>query len=403
MTQQTPAAEAKLALDRYPLGEAVLVPIDLLRPSERNPRTITPERLTALRKAMRADPEHLLARPCICTPDGEILAGNMRWQAAMQEGLAEVPVFFTDRGDADARLLMLRDNAPYGEWENDALAELLDELRGFDADLELAGFRNEELEALLAQLGTDDRDEDAIPEPPKEPRSRLGEVYELGPHRLMCGDATNGEHVSELMGAERAACIFTDPPYGVAYTGGMKRRKQLAGDGRDTTIYEDSLPLMVGHAMRGAAFYVWYANLSMAATALADAGLTIRCQIVWVKNHAQFISRSHYHGKHESCIYAARLGDTPKWYGPKNEVTVWEHARAAQNDLHPTQKPVGLARRAVTNSTRAGELLLDPFAGAGSTLIAAEQMGRRCYAMEIEPRYCDVVRLRYARYVNQPE
>jgi DNA modification methylase len=437
MTERTSAADAKLALGRYPLGQTVLVPVDLLHFSERNPRTITAERLTALRKAIRADPEHLLARPCICTPDGEILAGNMRWQAAREEGLAEVPVFFTDRGDADARLLMLRDNAPYGEWENDALAELLDELRGFDADLELAGFRNEELEALLAQLGTHDGDDDSIPEPPDEPQSRPGEVYELGPHRLMCGDATNAEHVSKLLGDEQARLLFTSPPYlDLRDYGGQS--SEAADLAKFIPLFADRAELLavnLGLVQRdGEIVRYWDAYLDAA----GRAGLKLLAWNVWNREDATNIGaqtqmtfplwhewifmfghtqqrgnktlRTKHAGAKTTLGQRQRDGSfrgprsyvVARWKSLGSVLTLPSHKGASAGD-HPAVFPVALPREYLRSLTDRGDAVVDPFAGSGSTLIACEELGRRCYLMEVDPRYCDVIRRRYAAHARQSD
>lgn len=185
--------------------------------------------------------------------------------------------------------------------------------------------------------------------------------------------------------------VFTDPPYGVGYTGGAKPRKALEGDHVGTTIYSDFMVHLRKFASDQAALYLWYADATATAAATAEAGYVITAQIIWVKNNAQFVTSAHYKGKHEPCFYAHRKGKTAKWWGPNNEVTVWEFDRANKNEFHPTQKPVALAEKAITNSSQEGDVVLDPFGGSGSTLIACEQTNRYCRMIEIDPAYVDVI------------
>lgn len=242
---------------------------------------------------------------------------------------------------------------------------------------------------------------------PAHPKTKKGQILRLGPHRLMCGDATNPKDVAKLMSGVRAGLLYTDPPYGVEYTGGWNcRREDVKGDTKGTDIYGDSLPLMAKYAADEAAFYLWHAGGSVdtvmsAAMALRAAGYEIRAQIIWVKNQAQMGSYAQYHHQHEPCYYAFRKGKAPTWVGPNNEVTTWAYDRANKNEYHPTQKPVELAVRAIRNSSNPGDIVMDMFMGGGSTLIAAEQMGRRCFGMELEPGYCDVIAARYRAYLKQ--
>jgi DNA modification methylase len=245
--------------------------------------------------------------------------------------------------------------------------------------------------------------EDEVPEPPKVATSKPGQLWLLGEHRLLCGDSTKAEDVARVMGGEIGHCIFTDPPYGVAYDGGMKKRAELANDEVGTAIYGKALPLLAGAVDKASALYLWYADghAAAAAAAAAAAGYMIVAQIIWAKNHAQFVTSAHYKGKHEPCYYGHKRGATARWHGPNNEVTLWEYDRAASNDFHPTQKPVAIAARAITNSTDRGHVVVDGFCGGGTTLIAAQQLSRRCYGIEIEPRYIDVIIERWEKLTGQ--
>jgi DNA modification methylase len=278
----------------------------------------------------------------------------------------------------------------------------LDELLPVLTDLDLppVSIDGDDLDALLDR--EPEPETESVPEPPEEPTSKRGEIYELGPHRLMCGDAADRDSWAFLFGAALADLVVTDPPYGVEYEGGsgnQRKREKLVGDDRD--VYAGVLPIVSEYAAANAALYLWHAGRRATAAyrAVEDAGWTVRSQIIWHKLNAHYGAwMAQYLPKHEPCIYCVR--EPPTWNGATNEVTVWEHDQPSQNEHHPTQKPVELMARAIRNSSNPNAIVADPFAGSGSTLIAAEQTGRVCYAMEIEPRYCDVIRRRYAEYVK---
>ena len=202
------------------------------------------------------------------------------------------------------------------------------------------------------------------------------------------------------MVGKKADMVFTDPPYGVDYDGGMKKQKKLKND-HNADIYHLFMPISVNVLKNDGAFYVWYADATATATATATAGLVISAQIIWAKNHAQFMSNAKYKGKHEPCFYAHKKGKSAKWYGDNNEVTLWEYDRASKNEYHPTQKPVALSERANRNSSPKEGIVLDPFLGSGSTLIACEKTNRKCYGMEIDPHYCDVIVKRWEEYTGK--
>jgi len=330
-----------------------------------------------------------------------VLAGNHTLKAAQSLGWPEIDVVFVDVDDQRARKINLSSNrtAELGGYDDDALVELLSYL---DGDYEGTGWSEEDVSALIdpPEPPGGGGDPDDAPEPPAEPVSKPGDLYLLGPHRLLCGDSTVITDVERLMDGNLADLVFTDPPYGVGYTGGAKPREALQSDQLGTTIYADALPLLQVAAADHAALYLWYADAhaAAAAAAAAAAGYVISAQIIWVKNNAQFVTSAHYKGKHEPCYFAHRKGCSAKWYGPNNEVTVWEANRANKNEWHPTQKPVELGERAIRNSSPVGGLVLDLFGGSGSTLIAAHATGRRACLMEVEPAYTDVICRRFETY-----
>jgi DNA modification methylase len=327
-------------------------------------------------------------------PDG-IRNGGDDWLVPVQTG-------YHSDNDTQALAYLAADNklTIAGGWNEVALAELLQEVANSDeVELSASGFDGDELDEILRDLGQ-------LGEPPEDPGAQVdkaaelnkkwqvkrGDVWQVGKHRIMCGDSTSAEDVEVLMGGAKAQMCFTDPPYGVGYTGGAKKREKLKNDDIGTDIYNRALPNLKFALDDEAALYLWYADahVAAAAAAAAAAGYHIAAQIIWVKNHAQFVSSAKYHGKHEPCFYAYKKGKSARWNGDNNEVTVWEYDRSQRNDYHPTQKPVVLAQRAINNSSYRNNIILDLFLGGGTTLVACEQTGRIGYGMEIAPDYVAV-------------
>jgi DNA modification methylase len=296
------------------------------------------------------------------------------------------------------------------EWDDQMLALELEDLRMDDFDLGTMGFDDGEVDSLLAGLDATPEgqtDPDAAPEVQAEAVSKPGDVWLLGRHRIMCGDSTKPGDVGQLMAGEKADLCFTDPPYGVDYDGGHAvkgvRREKLANDG-DADIYSKVLPVVFGNTKETAALYLWFSDSKSAAVtaAVTAAGYEIRNTLIWNKNLAQFGAiGAQYKNKYEPCLYCFKRGKAPVWRGPNNEVNVWDVSRESKNEFHPTQKPVELAARAMNNSSVAGDVVLEVFSGSGSTLIAAETTGRRCYAMELSPNYVDVAVRRWQQFTGK--
>ena len=401
------------------------VPLADLRAWERNPRRITPARLEALGRALAAEPGMLRARPLIALPDGTVIAGNQRLAAAVALGWETIPTVVVDLDDARAAEWALRDNRPYGSDVDDELSVLLGELSELGRDLELTGFDSAELDRLLGvTVGAVDPDE--VPPLPGKPRSRPGGVYELGAHRLMCGDATDPEQVALLLAGEEPVLLVTDPPYGVELDmewrdragkngKGAAEPSYLRGEGhRNTSLSGDTVADWSGAfalvpSLKVA--YVWHADRFTleVGQGLREIGFELSQLIVWDKERF-VLSRTHYHSGHEPCWYARRPG-SPRWRGSKDQSTVWRHPSpkmimagkdGPQDDRvdHPTQKPVALYTRPLENHVARGEVFYEPFGGSGTAVIAAEMLKRRCFAMELDPAYCDVIRDRYAAFVG---
>ena len=324
-----------------------------------------------------------------------LVGGHQRLRIVKELGYKDVPCVEVNLTPNKERELNVRLNKNTGQWDWDALANHFDvgELLewGFSED-DLQFYDPEPLPGLI--------DEDDVPEV-EEAVTQSGDMWLLGEHRVLCGDATKKEDVERLMDGQKADMVFTDPPYGVDYDGGMKKQNKLKNDNLGTEIYSLFMPYAVESLKDDGAFYVWYADATATATATADSGLVISAQIIWAKNHAQFMSSAKYKGKHEPCFYAHKKGKTAKWYGENNEVTLWEYDRASKNEYHPTQKPIALSERANKNSSPKNGIVLDLFLGSGSTLIACEKTNRKCYGMEIDPHYCDVIVKRWEVYTGK--
>ena len=395
------------------LAGVVETPLERLRAWADNPRRITLERLEELKQALVADRDMLAARPLLALPDGMVIAGNQRLRAAQELGWKTVPVLFVDLDLERARLWALRDNNAWGEWDEPVLAELLAELSAGGVDLALSGFASSDLDRILASLQPPKDADDAPPLPLGEPESRRGEIYELGAHRLLCADATDPEAIAIVMNTTMAAVLWTDPPYGINYVGKTPAALTIAND------QADGIPELLGAAFAAAdaaleasaRFYVCSPAGPLGTEfriAVREAGWRLHQSLAWVKQ-SSVLGHSDYHYQHEDVLYGWKPGSGrpgrgrhrgSRWYGDNRQASVLFVDRPTRSADHPTMKPVGLIAAMLRNSSRRGEVVLDPFAGSGSTLIACEQLERRCFAVEIDPGYCDVIRRRYNEFTR---
>lgn len=392
------------------------IPVDSLKAHPRNPRKITAARLAALARVLQADPEMLEARPLIALPDGTVIAGNQRLAASRllrDQGdgrFATVPTVHVELDDARATEWALRDNEGFGVRDDDLTAELLRELAEQSRDLEMTGLTEHDLQKLLG--ATTAKDAEDIPPPPRVAKSQPGHLYELGPHRLLCGDATKTADVERLLDGlidvPSVDIVWTDPPYGVEYVGKTAEALTLAGDRLQepalANLVRNALQLAHRHARAGAPIYVAHPDSAsvLFRQAFEEAGWSLRQVLVWVKQ--QFVlGRQDYNWQHEPILYGWKTGAAHTWVGMHDQSTVINVDRPHASELHPTTKPVALVARMLTNSSLPEAVVYDPFAGSGSTLIAADTLGRRARLMEIDPVYCDVIRQRYADLTSKPE
>ena len=355
--------------------------------------------------------------PIVVDKDMVIICGHTRLKAAIQLGLEEVPVHIADNLTPEqVQAYRIADNrtGEIAEWDYSLLPVELKELQDSDFDLSLLGFDADELDKLLNGeeenvVAEGETDADAVPEVPEVAVSKRGEVYQLGKHRLMCGDSTKPEDVAKLLDGELADMVFTDPPYGVSYKGvnnpGGRAWEVIENDDlRGDTLSEFLLAAfknIKAHLREKRAFYIWYAtsNHLQFEHAIIDAGLKSKQVLMW--NKGMILGHSDYHWAFEPCFYGCKADENCIWFGDRCQTTVWDIKRDNTREyVHPTQKPTALAVKAMFNSCKPGEIVLDLFGGSGSTLIACEQTNRVNRSMEFDPKYADVIRKRWAEFVH---
>ena len=333
-------------------------------------------------------------KPIIVQRDGMIVrAGNGTMEAAKALGWTELAAVIFDEDNATASQYAIADNrsAELAEWDDKTLASLLDGMDEQSKDL--LGFEQQDIDELLKSI-TPEVEEDEVPEPPADPITKTGDLWLLGTHRVLCGDSTKAEDVGRLMAGDTADSVISDPPYGVCYVGKTKDALKVHNDGRETLgpLLKESLGLANQHCHAGG---IWYIAASAGpqflefAVVLTDMGIW-RQTLVWAKQ-SLVMGHSDYHYQHEAIFYGWKPGAVHKAPPDRKQTTLWHYDRPTSSREHPTMKPVALFAKMIENSTTVSSLIYDPFLGSGTTLIAAEQLGRKCYGMEISPAYCDVI------------
>jgi DNA modification methylase len=392
------------------------VPIDQLRPDPANPRRIGDAELDALERSLR---QFGFVQPVLARrEDGVVVGGHQRLVAARRLGLTTVPVIWLDLPVEQARLLGLALNKISGSWDEQLLARLLAELQaGTGVDLSLSGFDEDEVQALLRSLDARERRErveqfdleTALEEATRAPRSKPGELWILGPHRLLCGDATRASDLERVLAGHQASMTFTDPPYNVdlGHHGGHQRgakRRSIANDALDPVAWEGFVRASSRNllAVTDGALYVCMSSkeLPLVSRVLAEEGGHWSDTLIWAKDRF-VLGRADYQRAYEPIWYGWREGAEHHWCGDRDQGDVWSIARPAEAPLHPVMKPLALMERAMANSSPEGALVLDVFLGSGSTLIAAERTGRVCAGIELDPVYVDVSLARWERFSGQ--
>ena len=385
-----------------------------IHPYEKNPR-FNDGAVEAVANSIK---EFGFQQPIVVDKDFVVVVGHTRLKAAEQLGLTEVPVVIAENLTPEqVQAYRIADNktGEIAEWNYDLLPIELRDLQEKDFDLSLLGFDTDELDRLLNGSSEEnvvaegETDADAVPDVPEEPVSQAGVIYQLGKHRLMCGDSTRAEDVACLMNGGKADLVFTDPPYGVSYRGVNNPGGRLWEVIENDDLRGEKLSEFLLAAFKNLkaslrekrAFYIWYAssNHLQFEHAIIDAGLKSKQVLFW--NKGMILGHSDYHWAAEPCFYGCHEGENCEWFGDRCQTTVWDIKRDNTREyVHPTQKPTALAIKAIFNSSKAGETVLDLFGGSGSTLIACEQTNRVNCTMEFDPKYVDVIRRRWAEFVH---
>lgn len=409
--------------------ETIQLNLNDIKLNEHNPRTISKQQLDKLVKSVQEFPEMTELRPIVVDESNTILGGNMRYRAMQKLGMSTAEVVkVSGLTDEQKREFIIKDNVAFGDWDWDALANEWDteELSEWGLDIPEAEATGQEVEEV------------DVPEVAGEPDSQAGEVYSLGRHRLVCGDCTKADTMAKLMGDKVADMLLTDPPYGVDYHGRTKDRLTIKDDKSGSTdelreLLCNFLSVADPHIKDGGVFYIFSApgdNVRVFMEAIMSR-YRIRTTLIWVKN-AMVMGWGDYRHRHEPLFYGWKDGAVHYWCGSRSQDTILDKeidydamsksdavamlkdildnnalpttalkfARPSASREHPTMKPIALLAYLIKNSSRSGEIVLDPFGGSGSTLLACEQTGRVCYTVEIDRHYCDVIRKRYWQFVN---
>lgn len=389
-------------------SEMERVPVDRLIPYINNARTHSPEQIKKLRASLR---EFGFVNPVIIDRDYNVIAGHGRIMAAKEEGITEVPCVYADHlTEAQKKAYILADNrmALDAGWDEEMLRVEIEALREMEFDPMLAGFDEKELEALYAGDGDEAKDDDFDLSAALEKASFVepGDVWTVGSHRLMCGDATKAEDVETLMGGERANLIVTDPPYGVSFksSSGLTIQNDSMKNEEFYTFLLSAFQAMAGVLEKGGAAYVFHADTEGLnfRRAFIDAGFHLAGVCIWVKN-SLVLGRSDYQWQHEPVLYGFLQNGKHPWYSDRKQTTIWNYDKPKRNENHPTSKPLDLLGYPITNSSRENGIVIDTFGGSGSTMMACEQTGRICRMMELDPKYASVILRRYVEDFGNPD
>ena len=371
-----------------------------LKPYEKNPRMND----NAVPYVANSIKEFGFKVPIIIDKKNVIVAGHTRYKAAQQLGLETVPcIIADDLTPKQIKAFRLADNktAEKAEWETEFLSDELKEL--LDVDMGAFGFEDvlddleEELEA---------QEDDYEMELPEDPRAKTGQIWQLGKHRLMCGDSTKKTDVLQLVGGCKMDILITDPPYNVSYEGKTKDNLKIQNDNLNSedfrTFLRDAFKNADDVMREGAAFYIWYASSEAInfESACNDAGWKIRQNLIWERN-TFVLGRQDYQWNHEPCLYGWKDGAAHTWMSDRKQTTILKFNRPIRNDIHPTMKPIPLFDYQIKNSTRSGDKVLDLFGGSGTTIMACEQNGRTAYVMEYDPKYADAIIDRWQTYTGE--
>jgi site-specific DNA-methyltransferase (adenine-specific) len=384
------------------------VEVTALIPYAKNSRTHDDAQIAQIAASIK---EFGWTNPILVDGNKGIIAGHGRLMAAKKLGMTKVPVIeLNDMTDAQKKAYVIADNrlALNAGWDNAMLTIELKDLEDEGFDLSLTGFDDSELDALLNPFTETEglTDEDAVPDVPEEPKTKLGDIYILGNHRLMCGDSCSITNMEKLANERKVDMWLTDPPYNVAYEGKTKDALTIQNDSMSNEGFREFLRdayVTADTVMKpGAVFYIWHADSEgyNFRGAAFDAGWKVRQCLIWKKS-TMVMGRQDYHWKHEPCLYGWKEGAGHLWATDRKQTTILEFDKPSRNGEHPTMKPVALFEYQMLNNTKGGDIILDSFGGSGTTLLAAEKNGRIAYVMELDPKYCDVIVKRWEDFTGK--
>ena len=383
-----------------------IVDINTIKPYENNPRKLKD---SAIEKVAKSIKEFGFRQPIVVDKEKIIVVGHTRYRASKKLGLTNVPITIADNLTPEQinayRIADNRTNEE-AEWDIELLKSELKDLQLKDFDLDLTAFDEDQLNNFLFEEKEGLTDEDAVPETPEEPITKLGDIWKLGKHKLICGDSTKIETYQKLCGDIKTDLYLTDPPYNVSYEGKTKDKLTIQNDKQsndefikflsDAFISADSVLKM------GGSFYIWHSDSEGLNFRLAciEAKWKLRQTLIWSKN-SMVMGRQDYQWQHEPCLYGWKEGSSHNWYSDRKQTTIIKHDRPTQSKLHPTMKPVSLMEYLIKNSSKQEDIILDSFLGSGSTLIACEKINRICYGVELDPKYCDVIVKRWEQFTGK--
>nr|WP_207714569.1 site-specific DNA-methyltransferase [Clostridium butyricum] len=382
------------------------ITVDKLNPAKYNPRKDLRKGDPEYEKLKRSIETFGYVEPVIWNKrTGHIVGGHQRFKILKEQGATEVDCVVVDMDEAEEKALNVALNKVSGDWDMPKLTELLEDLDKSMFDVSLTGFDAAEIEDLFSKVhdkdvNDDDFDADKVLEDIKEPISKSGDIWVLGKHRLICGDSTKLSDVEKLMDGKKANLCVTDPPYNVNYSAGKENERVIKNDHmEDSKFYEFLLAAyknVIAVLDDGAGAYIFHADTEGLnfRKAFKDAGFHLANVCIWVKQ-SLVLGRSDYQWQHEPVLYGWKPTGKHRWYADRKQTTVWNFDRPTKSPDHPTMKPVPLMAYPIQNSSMTNCIIYEPFAGSGSTLIACEQTGRICYAVELDEKYCDVIVKRY--------
>lgn len=384
----------------------IYVDINSLVPYANNARMHCPEQIKLIQSSLR---EFGFINPVIIDKDNGIIAGHGRVIAAKKEGFKEVPCIRVEHlTEAQKKAYILADNrlAELSEWDEEMLKIEIEQLEGLDFDIDMLGFDLEDFVYDEDGIETDVKEDNYEEPAPKVAKAKPGDIYQLGAHRLMCGDSTNEACVTALMGGSLADMLITDPPYNVDYHGGTPGKLTIKNDSMEDAQFRAFLTSAFncadGVMKPGAVFYVWHADSEgfNFRAACKEAGWVVRQCLIWKKS-SLVLGRQDYQWQHEPCLYGWKDGAGHLWASDRKQTTILEFEKPKRNDVHPTMKPVKLFDYQICNNTKEKDIVLDLFGGSGTSIIACEQNGRICYMMEFDPCYVDVIIDRWEKLTNK--